>query len=854
MVPLNSAFPIPDLHHPNGVQLGGLGTGRIELGRNGRITLAGITNNWQRLLAGLDGCFFSLRQADEKASRFHLLQDTGLDGQAGVKVSYRGEHPLAEVIYTIPESRLEVGLTAFSPLVPHDLPNSSIPGAVFRFKLTNHYPHPLQIMLGFSFEHLMGCGGWGNRGLSLTSNRTGNRIVPVNLLNAQALHFTGGNDLQHANARGEICLATSVEESMRIWTYQTWNLLRDRQQVLQALAEGALPERFDAGHFAEQMERDQRKRSAPPSWDDPDPRFGGARTGIEGAVHPCCTLGVECTLAPGATVEIPFVLSWHNHSLTTRNQPDVNHGHFYRNRFNSALESAQLLLEQQQSLHAATRELHHHMHSGDLPAWLARKILNDNTALTTNSIVTAAGSLYTLEASPMMFGALGTLDQRLVAHPGYSLLYPELNRTELRSFAVLQAADGSLPHFNGNAHTALNSADVEYGTTGWPDLACSFIIQCYRDWSETGDNAFISEMSPHIRRATEWLLAADRDGDGVPEGGSSWDIEHYSGCFIATATVWLATLRVLHKLTSVSPRLAPAEQLTAFFDRASNTVEAMWNGRWYLKYHDSRSGKQSNDFFIGQLAGEWIVQQLGLPSILPRQRVLTTLENIYRLHGNRQHYKLMPIQVQPDGTMADRKYAWHAWPQYSMVFVDCLALYMGMSEPAMDNIAAFDHVVCHINRSPWATTLWHDARTGLPDFGGFMGMDWYMNTPASWWALYALTGFTAMENEQSICLGPAVISSQQEWHLPIVTPRYWATLYVKREDRYVSVRFTPTWFFRGDALTLRNVVWRGAVQSASIGGMTCAITSFSDTSSRLMLAYPLTLKSGDSLRFNLTEV
>jgi len=73
-------------------------------------------------------------------------------------------------------------------------------------------------MLGFSFEHLMGCGGWGNRGLSLTCNRTGNRIVPVNLLKAHALHFTDGNDLQDANACGEICLATSVGEDMRIWT------------------------------------------------------------------------------------------------------------------------------------------------------------------------------------------------------------------------------------------------------------------------------------------------------------------------------------------------------------------------------------------------------------------------------------------------------------------------------------------------------------------------------------------------------------------------------------------------------------------------------------------------------------
>jgi uncharacterized protein (DUF608 family) len=133
MIPVNSAFSIPGLDHPNGVQPGGLGTGRIELGRNGRITLAGINNNWQRLPAGQDGCVFSLRHSDEKSSRYHLLQDKGLKGQAGVEANYQGEHPQAEVTSTIAESRLEVALQAFSPKVPHDLANSSIPGAVFKF-------------------------------------------------------------------------------------------------------------------------------------------------------------------------------------------------------------------------------------------------------------------------------------------------------------------------------------------------------------------------------------------------------------------------------------------------------------------------------------------------------------------------------------------------------------------------------------------------------------------------------------------------------------------------------------------------------------------------------------------------
>ncbi len=39
-----------------GLQLGGLGTWRVEPGREGRLSFAGITNNWQRLLRGTRVC------------------------------------------------------------------------------------------------------------------------------------------------------------------------------------------------------------------------------------------------------------------------------------------------------------------------------------------------------------------------------------------------------------------------------------------------------------------------------------------------------------------------------------------------------------------------------------------------------------------------------------------------------------------------------------------------------------------------------------------------------------------------------------------------------------------------------
>jgi non-lysosomal glucosylceramidase len=836
------SYSRPGPGHPNGVQLGGLGAGRVELGSNGRITLAGITNNWQRLLTGLDGSFFFLRAQEGGRTWFHLLQDESLDGSPGAEVEYEGVHPVARVRYRLDGCPVQVSLTAFSPLAPHDLESSAIPGALFTFRLENSSKNPLRVRLGFSWEHLGGCGGGGARGLSLESNRTGNRIDPWRGTVGAGLRFTGGSEGRNPNARGEMIVATEPKPEARLWGFQSWNILADRSSVLAALHAGLEPERFGAGSIDEIDEKARQKRESPPSWDDPDPRFGGGKTAIEGSMHPAGITGVEVDLVPGGAQEITFVLAWHMPVHQTLLQPGTDHGHFYCRRFADVAAVADELLARRKELFTATVALHEFLASSGLPAWLGSKCLNDQTAVTTNSIVTRSGQLYTLEASPMMFGALGTLDQRLVSHPGMSLFYPELNRTELRMFASLQASDGSLPHFNGNAYTALGSDAVEYGRTGWPDLACSFIIQCYRDWTETGDPGFFDKMLPVIQRAADWLMAADQDGDGVPEGGSSWDIEHYPGCFIATATVWLATLRVLEEIAIRSKDPVRQEAFRRRFDLASNTVDGMWTGTHYLKCLDPVSGLRSDDVFVGQLAGEWIVRQLGLAPVLPTGHTRTALETIYRLNGNRDLYKLMPIQVRPDGSLPDRKYAWHAWPQYSMVFVDCLALYLGLREPALESLRAFDEVVRLLNRTPWATTLWYDARTGRPDFEEFMGLDWYMNTPASWWVLSALTGFAANEPAESITMGPGVAEST----FPVLTPRYWARLRFVRAGENRTVTLTPERFFRGATLTLRVLRWRGPETRAVIAGQACTgepgngITTF-------RLPAPLTLSAGQNL-------
>ncbi len=842
---VGGGFLRPELGHPNGVQLGGIGTGRIELGRTGRITIAALTDTWQRLLSGMRGTFFALRTTTASGSVFRLLQEGGQAGYPGCQtVTYRGRHPVAEVAYADPALPVSVALTAFAPLVPHDLERSTIPGAMLVFRLVNPSAEAVEVDLAISWEHVLGCGGAGKDG-SLATSRTGNRITPWIGASGGGLRCTTRTVAEGMppNHVGECVLAADAPAGFSLHAFQNWNVLVDEAGVLAALAEGRPDPLFDAGLLTVLNAKQKQKQGAPPpSWDDPDTRFGGSRVGVEGRVHPAGVLIVRGRIAAGATVEIPCCLAWRVPHHRVRDQ-QVDHGRAAAHWPDAGAVAERLLSGWREDL-AATRALADQLDRSDLPGWLADKLLNDLTPVTTNSILTASGELYTLEASPMMEGALGTLDQRLVSHPGWSLFWPELNRRELASFAKLQADDGSLSHFNGNAHLALGSSAVPYGVTRWPDLACSFIIQVYRDWRETGDETACTAMWPHVERAVGFLLAADLDGDGVPEGGSSWDIEHYPGCFVATASLFLATLRVLEDFAPRRGRADLLPAVRAIQAKAEATMQAMWTGSYYRKYLSTTGA--SDEVFIGQLEGEWAVQSLGLASILPRDQIITAAQTLYRVLGDGR-YHLMPIQARADGSLPPRRYLWHAWPQYGMVFLDCTAIHHGLAE-GLASVQRFDACVRERNRTPWATTLWFDARTGQPDFG-FAGLDWYMNAPAVWFVLQALNGVSPDEPARSLTLGGAW-PDEGTRRLPVVTPRWWGTLAQTGGDQRRAV-LTIDRFHRGDRLELASVRWRGKTvpRLIAIDGRQITFTAGTLAGDQVQLTFtvPVQIRTGGNL-------
>lgn len=219
-------------------------------------------------------------------------------------------------------------------------------------------------------------------------------------------------------------------------------------------------------------------------------------------------------------------------------------------------------------------------------------------------------------------------------------------------------------------------------------------------------------------------------------------------------------------------------------DRTGNRIvpvsEEKWEGLVFLPGEGEKE--------LPNAAGEWMVRLLGLESVLPEDMVRSALMTIYENNGDTSRYALAPIKVTKEGRMVQRDCAEQAWPQYTMVFADCLAMYLGMEE-GMANLRHFDRIVTELIQAPCTTTLWHNCVTGLPNWGG---IDRYMNTPSIWFVLNAMTGFHPQLDENAIKFDADGYGFRSAAVLPFIASAFWAKAEIgcgRAEEKYVKISF-----------------------------------------------------------------
>lgn len=572
-----------------GVPLGGIGCGKVELSRDGRLRNFSGNNNQDMPFEepdGLDGAYLAVGMD----GNYRVLATRPAGGLKPVK-SLQATLAFPQVTLQADGALegIDVQVRAAGPIVPHNLELSSLPGFLVRWTVTNRTGKPQAVDCRLAWPNLTSQGG----GIGTAETRIGYADGFYRYWDAPKAHRAevvkgaGFEALAYSNAPSGICPSADGKHYI-------------------AVAGGG---QFNA-----------------------DPRLGWA--------------GKTLTVAPGKTATADMAVVWDMpHWIDTLAQ---DRGMYWQTHCKDGLEIAGKIFAAKETILADGGALQAMIARTDLPDWIQMRLVNCCYPLVTNSVLYRDGRFSINEGPTEMAGCYGTLDQRLGAHPATQLLFPQLNVQELGEFAACQSDNGGVNHDLGAGNLERGPSDMQ-----WPDLHCSFTIQLARHAWSTGDAAYEKDNWPRARRALERHMGWAKEGGGVAQVGgklgTSYDGYHYYGTTPYMATLWIAALQVAKRWALRVGDGPFAAGVDGLIEQAHSRMDTdLWNGRYYRAY-GSVGGQVNDNLHAGMLAGEYYARMLAGQDVLPADRLKSCNDAWMALQGSTT-FAVPPDEVAPDGT------------------------------------------------------------------------------------------------------------------------------------------------------------------------------------------------------------
>lgn len=812
--------------------LGGIGTGNVSIGARGELRDWELANRPDKGRS-LPFTFFSIRVATGEESHARVLESRLRpphqfdQGYAAARVAglprfresrMEGAYPILDVAFEDDALPVDVTLTAFTPLVPLDVPDSGIPAAVLRYRVTNRGTADATVSVAGSITNPVGLRSDSDLWFPEFEGRP--RIDWRDDGSLRGLHCS--SDLEPDSlAFGTVSLTTDAEAvtGKPTWLVGFWNdgaqrFWDDFRSDGRLEAEAHFSLDTDPGAFLE-LETDR------PEAADLEGRLTRIRTG---------SLAIERTLAPGESAEFPFYLSWHfpNRSRGWNGhiiRQDPNSGERVRNayalRFADSWEAARHLVDDLPRLEALTRAFTDALYRGSLPGPLADAAGANLAVLRSSTCMLLEGDVFAAwEGSFDHAGSCeGTCTHVWNYAQSAAFLFPSLERSARRTEFLLETdAAGSMQFrtnrvFGGPRWNMLPAVDGQLGT----------IVRLYRDWRFSGDDDFLRELWEPAVRALEFALRHwDTDGDGILDGRqhTTYDIEFYGPDPLGN-TLLLAALRAAGRLAEhlgESERAARYDQLA---DSCAERMDALlFNGEYYEQRTppgDAHRYQYGSGVLSDQLFGQLLAHVCGLGHLLPVDHVRSALgavfahnfrselaghESVQRTYALGDEGGLLMCSWPRGGRPAfPFIYSDEVWPGVEHQVAAHL-IYEGRTEQGLTVVTALRDRHDGIRRSPW----------NEPECGNH-----YARSLASWALLLAATGC-------SWDAPRAVLSFDPRWPGELVsffsTNGAWGTVRIDRTRVELEVI--------AGTLRLRGLVVAG-VEVALPGDSVESVTSAGET-------------------------
>jgi hypothetical protein len=333
-----------------------------------------------------------------------------------------------------------------------------------------------------------------------------------------------------------------------------------------------------------------------------------------GEPHQPALLSPALALAPGAKQTATFVLTWHFPNYGS-------HGRRYAARFKDAPTVAAYVLDNHDRLAGETHLWHDTYYDSTLPHWLLDRLHYPVANLATETVQWwANGRFWAWEGVGCCAGTCTHVWN--YAH-ALARLFPELERSarEMQDFGVALQPSGVVGFRGNDAYAA--------------DGQCGTILKAYREHRMSADDSFLRRNWPQIKRALQFSIERDGDGDGLIEDSqhNTYDINFF-GPNTFVGSLYLAALRAGEEMAREMGDDGFAAQCRRIFESGRlRTVEKLWNGEYFIQLVDLQQHPKhqyATGCLADQLFGQGWAHQLGLGYLYPAEHVQTALKSIWK--------------------------------------------------------------------------------------------------------------------------------------------------------------------------------------------------------------------------------
>ena len=630
--------------------LGGIGTGSIGLGGDGRFIEWEIFNRPNK--KGLNGfsSFWVKAEKEDKVLDTRILQGdlqppyTGnghgparelLSGMPHFKyVKFIGKYPIARIEYADPNFPGEIFLTAFNPFIPLNDKDSSLPAAFFEIEIVNNTDDELLYTIALV---------------------VGNPSPPakcINSFNKQGeikyikLHSIGidENDPRY----GSITIATD-SENVSYQEYLYRGRMFDKQTVF--WKDFNLSGQLKNRHYEEPGSNDN------------------------------AALAAHIEVPPYKSKKIRFIISWYypNFELYWRPKEKTVWKNYYSKMFKDSDDVAVYCLRNWSRLYDLTKSFKDSLFTSTFPQYVIDAISSNLSILKSPTVIRLEdGSFYGFEGCNKNSGCCeGSCMHVWGYSTALAYMFPNLERSMLDTyFDYSQRDDGymsfrlKLPLGSGFLIPNRAAVDGQYAT----------LIRAYRYWLLTGDTEWLRKRAENIFKAIEYAWSHtnidrwDWDKDGVIEGRqhNTLDIELFGPNAWLTG-FYLAALRIGAEIAHMFGYNEREKLYRKLYENGRKWIdENLFNGEYYIQKIDLKDKsilekyaendpqifnvfwldeKNEIKYQIGegchsdQLLAQWHLNLCGLDHIYNKDNMKKALKSIFKYNFVTMRNHVNPCRV-----------------------------------------------------------------------------------------------------------------------------------------------------------------------------------------------------------------